>query len=61
MHKTITNKPIILGLKFEKSEWLLHLNHQDGDGYRENSRFQTTQFNLRKLFSIEENEIRTSI
>ena len=35
------------GLKFEKSEWLLHLNHQDGDGYRENSRFQTTQFNLR--------------
>ena len=35
------------GLKFEKSEWLLHLNHQDGDGFRENSRFESTQFNLR--------------
>ena len=35
------------GLKFEKSQWLLHLNHQDGDGFRENSRFESTQFNLR--------------
>ena len=35
------------GLKFQKSEWLLHLNHQDGDGFRENSRFESTQFNVR--------------
>ena len=35
------------GLRFEKSQWLLHLNHQDGDGYRENSRFESTQFNLK--------------
>ena len=35
------------GLKFQKSEWLLHLNHQDGDGFRENSGFQSTQFNVR--------------
>ena len=35
------------GLKFEKSHWLLHLNHQDGDGFRENSSFESTQFNLR--------------
>ena len=25
------------GLKFQNSEWLLHLNHQDGDGFRDNS------------------------
>ena len=35
------------GLKFQRSEWLLHLNHQDGDGFRENSRFESTQFNVR--------------
>ena len=35
------------GLKFQKSEWLLHLNHQDGDGFREKSRFESTQFNVR--------------
>ena len=35
------------GLKFQKSEWLLHLNHQGGDGFRENSRFESTQFNVR--------------
>ena len=35
------------GLKFQKSEWLLHLNHQNGDGFRENSRFESTQFNVR--------------
>ena len=35
------------GLKFKRSEWLLHLNHQDGDGFRENSRFESTQFNVR--------------
>ena len=35
------------GLKFQRSEWLLHLNHQDGDGFRENSRFESTQFNIR--------------
>ena len=35
------------GLKFEKSEWLLHLNHQNGEGFRENSRFESTQFNIR--------------
>lgn len=35
------------GLKFQKSEWLLHLNHQDGDGFRENSGFESTQFNVR--------------
>ncbi len=34
-------------LKFKRSEWLLHLNHQDGDGFRENSRFESTQFNVR--------------
>jgi len=35
------------GLKFKRSEWLLHLNHQDGDGFRENSRFESTQFNVK--------------
>ena len=35
------------GLKLEKSEWLLHLNHQGGDGFRENSGFESTQFNVR--------------
>ena len=35
------------GLKFEKSEWILHLNHQDGEGFRENSRFESTQFNVK--------------
>ena len=40
------------GLRFEKSQWLLHLNHQDGDGYRENSRFESTQFNARGSYFL---------
>ena len=35
------------GLKFKKSEWFLHLNHQNGEGFRENSKFESTQFNAK--------------
>ena len=40
------------GLKFEKSNWFLHLNHQDGEGFRENSRFESTQFNVKGNFFL---------
>ncbi len=40
------------GLKFENSEWLLHLNHQNGEGFRENSRFELTQFNVRGKYFL---------
>ena len=40
------------GLKFQNSEWLLHLNHQDGDGFRDNSRFESTQFNARGSYFL---------
>ena len=35
------------GLKFKKSQWFLHLNHQDGEGFRENSKFESTQLNVK--------------
>tara|TARA_B100000575_G_scaffold240497_1_gene203271 strand:- start:2150 stop:4180 length:2031 start_codon:yes stop_codon:yes gene_type:complete len=40
------------GLKLENSDWILHLNHQNGDGFRENSSFESTQFNVRGKYFL---------